>query len=97
MSYDDPMDRGDEALGPDAAEQRKAERVALSFLLDERPSQLTIPELCQELYAHPGYFQGADVVERAVRDLVGCGLLNCDGPFVVPTRAAIRFALLEVE
>lgn len=97
MSYDDPMDRGDEALCQDAAEQRKAERVVLSFLLDERPAQLTIPELCRELYAHPGYFKAEDVIERAVRDLVGCGLLVCDGAFVAPSQAAIRFALLEVE
>ncbi len=82
-------------LTPYAAEQLQAERAVLTFLLDEHPAQITIPELCRALYAHPGDFESNDVVERAVRDLVGCGLLNCEGPFVVPTKAARCYAWLE--
>lgn len=80
-----------------AAEQLQAERIVLAFLIEEHPAQLTIPELCRALYAHPGDFKSNDVVERAVRDLVGSGLLNCEGPFVVPTRAALCFARLEMD
>lgn len=83
-------------LTPYEAEQLRAERAALTVVLDEHPSQLTIPELCQMLYARPGDFESNDVVERAVRDLICCGLLNCEGPFVVPTKAARCYARLEM-
>jgi len=82
-------------IGP-AAEDVKAERTVLGFLLDEHPSKLTIPELSRALNAHPDSFDSADAVERAVRELVGAGLLRCQGGCVVPTRAAIYFARLEL-
>lgn len=97
MSCHNLTDAAECGLTPDATEQLKAERVVLWFLLDEHPAQLTIPELCRALYTQPGDFKSGDVVERAVRDLVCCGLLNCEGPFVVPTRAARCFARLESE
>jgi hypothetical protein len=79
----------DRALSDPAAEDAKAERAVLAFLLDEHPAQLTIPELSLALNAHPGSFESEDAVERAVRELVGAGLLRCQGGFVVPTRAAL--------
>lgn len=82
-------------LTPYEAEQLQAERAVLVFVLEEHPSQLTIPELCRALYAKPGDFESNDVIERAVRDLVSCGLLNCEGPFVVPAKAARCYARLE--
>jgi len=91
----DPTDCCPSDLAPYEAEQLQAERAVLVFVLDEHPSQLTIPELCRALYAKPGDFESNDVIERAVRDLVRCGLLNCDGPFVVPTKAARCYARLE--
>jgi hypothetical protein len=66
----------------------------LAFLLEEHPAQLTIPELSLALNAHPD-FESDDAVERAVRELVGAGLLYCHGRFVLPTRAALYFARLE--
>jgi hypothetical protein len=71
--------------------------VVLAFLLEEHPSQLTIPELSRALNAHPGGFSSDDAVERAVRELVGAGLLYCHGAFVLLTRAALYFARLEVD
>jgi hypothetical protein len=84
-------------LDAHAAQEAKDQRVVLSFLLDEHPAQLTIPEVAQALYAHPGDFEQEDAVERAIRDLVGGGLLHCQGAFVLPTRAALCFAGLEME
>ncbi len=80
-----------------AAEDAKAERAVLAFLLEEHPSQLTIPELSLALNAAQDRFAANDAVERAVRELVGAGLLRCQGAFVVPTRAMLyveRLALL---
>jgi hypothetical protein len=78
------------------AEDAKVERVVLAFLLEEHPAQLTIIELSLTLNADPG-FDSNDAVERAVRELVGAGLLYCCGGFVLPTRAALYFARLEAD
>jgi hypothetical protein len=80
-----------------AAQEARNQRVVLDFLLEQHPAQLTIPEVAQALYAHPGDFDKSDEVERAIRDLVGGGLLHCHGPFVLPTRAALYFSGLEME
>jgi hypothetical protein len=95
MSCPNPTDCGEhERCGP-RAEDAKAERVVLAFLL-EHPSLLTIPELSLALNADPG-FDTDDAVERAVRELVGAGLLHCERAFVVPTRAALYLARLEMD
>lgn len=96
MANSNPTDCAERDLRRPDAEDRKAERVVLAFLLEEHPSQLTIPELSLALNADPG-FDSADAVERAVRELVGAGLLYCCGGFVLPTRAAIYFARLEAD
>jgi hypothetical protein len=82
--------------GPDA-EDTKIERIVLAFLLEEHPTQLTIPEVSLALNVHPGSFSSDDAVERAVRELVGAGLLYCQGRFVLPARAALYFARLEAD
>jgi hypothetical protein len=97
MADRNPTDCGESVLTDYVAETRQAERAVLSFLIDEHPSQLTIPEVARTLYAHPGDFEKKDVVERAIRELVGAGLLHCEGAFLVPTRAALYFAGLEIE
>ena len=71
--------------------------IVLSFVLDEHPTHLTVPELCRALYAHPGDFEANDAVERAIRDLDGAGLLSCPGGVVTPTRAALYFDGLEMD
>jgi hypothetical protein len=97
MADENPTDSAVSCLNPYVAREARNQRVVLSFLLDEHPAQLTIPEVAQALYAHPGDFKENDAVERAIRDLVGGGLLRCHGAFVLPTRAALYFASLEVE
>jgi hypothetical protein len=96
MAETNPTDCDRNPAHPSAADA-KAERVVLAFLLEEHPSQLTIPELSRALNAHPGGFSSDDAVERAVRELVGAGLLYCHGALVLPTRAALYFARLEVD
>jgi hypothetical protein len=97
MSCDNPTDCVEhERRGPHA-EDAKAERVVLAFLLEEHPARLTVLELSRALNAEPGSFDSDDAVERAVRELDGAGLIHCRGGFVAPTRAALYFAQLEVD
>lgn len=97
MADANPTDCAERDLRPPDAEDTKAERVVLAFLLEEHPSQLMIPEVSLALNTDPGGFSSDDAVERAVRELVGAGLLHCRGRFVLPTRAALYFARLEAD
>lgn len=92
MSYPNPT-----ALDCEAAdtEDEQIERAVLAFLLDEHPDQLTIPEVSRAMNAH-GDFNSEDAVERAIRELVGAGLLRCQDGYVQPTRAALYFSRLEL-
>lgn len=73
-----PKRRGDGDL--------RAQRVVLSYVLDLHPIKSSIPALVQDLV------EGAsDTYERAIRDLTGIGLLDCEGGIVAPTQAALRF------
>ena len=76
-----------------ASEDREVEQTVLLLLLDH-PGQLTIPEVSRAINAGKADFRSEDAVERAIRELVGAGLLHCQGGFVLPTRAAIYFARL---
>lgn len=97
MSCTNPMGCAERDLCTPASEDRAVERAVLSFLLDEHPDhQLTIPEVSRALNARPDDFNDEDAVERAIRELVGAGLLHCQVGFVLPTRAAIYFAGLEI-
>jgi hypothetical protein len=97
MADTNPMDCAERNPSRPGTEDQKVERVVLAFLLEEHPSQLTIPELSLTLNAHPGGFNSDDAVERAVRELVGAGLLYCQGQLILPSRAALYFAHLEVD
>lgn len=90
MVADNPRDRAwsDRALPAD--EDARTEHAVLSFLIAEHPAQLTIAELSLALNDRDNFARG-DAVERAVRELVGAGLLHCQGGFVLPTRAARYF------
>ncbi len=96
MAKANPRDR---ALGDPpipTGEDRKAERVVLLFLIDAHPERrLTIPEVALALNAGAADFAAEDAVERAIRELVGVGLLRCDAGAVLPTPAALRFWHLE--
>lgn len=97
MAEKNPTDSAACCPNPFVAQEARDQGIVLSFLLDEHPAQLTIPEVAQGLYAHPGDFDESDAVERAIRDLVGAGLLQCHGAFVLPTRAALYFSSLEMD
>lgn len=90
------MDCAERDLSDWIAQDLKDQRIVLGFILDEHPDQLTIPEVCRALYAHPGDFESNDAVERAIRDLDGAGLLSCAGGVVRPTRAALCFQRLDL-
>ena len=90
MATEDPTRRA--ADGP-ASEDRRMERAVLAFLLDQHPTRLTISELQLALDAKD--FAEKDAIGRAVRELKGVALLNADGDYVSPSRAALYFARLE--
>jgi hypothetical protein len=96
MADENPTDCAERNPSDSPTRDERDQRVVLAFVLDEHPDQLTIPELCRALYAHPGDFVSDDAVERAIRDLDGAGLLSCAGGIVRPTRAALCFARLDV-
>lgn len=96
MAEKNPTDCAERDLCDCPTGDARDQRVVLAFVLDEHPDQLTIPEVCRALYAHPGDFASDDAVERAIRDLDGAGLLSCEGGIVRPTRAALCFARLDV-
>ena len=96
MAGQNPTDCAERDPSDSLTRDARDQRVVLAFVLDEYPDQLTIPELCRALYAHPGDFASDDAVERAIRDLDGAGLLSCKGGVVRPTRAALSFTRLDV-
>jgi hypothetical protein len=96
MADQNPTDRGADSLAPRnlAAEDAKIENAVLSFLLEEHPTRLTLGELSLVLHADPQLDNPEDAAKRAVRELVGAGLLHQEGSFLAPTRAAIYFERL---
>jgi len=77
------------------AEDAVIESAVLQRLLDLHPTQLTLAELVRDVGGESAGFAERDAVERAVRELSGAGLVHRGGePFVVPTRAALRFSEL---
>lgn len=76
------------------AQDIRDQAVVLTFVLALNSEHLTIIDLARSLNADPEDFTRPDAVERAVRDLVGVGLLEIDGGFVKPTVAARRFIQL---
>jgi predicted transcriptional regulator len=69
-------------------DDESVQRAVLSLVLDAHPKSLTIPQLAREI-------DRGDAVERAVRDLVGVGLLKSRGNSVEPTPAALYFDALD--
>jgi hypothetical protein len=95
MADSNPTDRAERDPSGPAALDAKAERAVLAFLINEHPNQLTVAEVSRALNSGPVEFEAEDAVERAVRELVGAGLLRCSDGFVLSTRAALYFARLE--
>lgn len=74
-----------------AGEDAAIESAVLQYILALHPTQASFDELLLEVGEDPADFARRDAIERAVRDLTGAGLLHRNGPFVLPTRAALRF------
>lgn len=74
---------------PNEREDERIQNAVLGLVLSEHPAQLTICEITREVAVDEG-----DGPERAIRDLVGIGLLRCQGTLVSPTRAALHFERL---
>jgi hypothetical protein len=95
MATENPRDRERDPATP---QEPKVERAALAFLIDKHPDRLTIPQVAREMNAKPGgVSESGDAVERAIRELVGAGLLHCRGGHVLPTRAALYYERLEAD
>ena len=94
MPCDHPTDCAEHGPVLPAVKDAQAEQAVLTFLLDEYPAQLTIPEVSRALNAVPDSFSTFDAIERAIRELDGAGLVHCHEGFAIPTRAALYFARL---
>jgi hypothetical protein len=73
------------------AEDLRDQGAVLTEILVLHPAHLRLSELVREIAAGAADFEKKDAIERAVRDLVGVGLLFRNGDLVLPTRAALRF------
>lgn len=80
---------GDERAAPTAREDYRDQAAVLRQILDLHPEPLTLAELTREMTHDSTDFQERDRIERAVRDLIGGGLLHLVGDLVLPTRAAV--------
>ncbi len=76
-------------------EDEAVQSAVLALVLAMHPDRLTLVELMREMVGDSEDFAERDAVQRAVRDLVGAGLLRRSGELVLPTRAATRFHRLE--
>lgn len=84
------MEESDDIRTP-AEEDARTEAVVLRWLLSLHPVQVTFDELLREVCEEPDDFAQRDAIERAVRDLATAGLVHRNGPFLLPSRAALRF------
>lgn len=94
MSQNPPAsDEHDLATNTDVDDKR-LEAAVLEHLIFNRDAHLTQDELIRELSGTDDQFGLRDGFTRAIRDLVGMGILHRLGKFVIPSRAAIRQAEL---
>lgn len=95
--HDKPK-RADEAVDgrPTTRHEDAQDRRSVLFrVLALHPTHLTSAELVREISAEAEGFDEADDIERAIRDLVGAGLLNRVAGTIAPTRAALVFNALD--
>jgi hypothetical protein len=89
--HDKPSGVSDDDRASTAAQDLHDQGVVLIHVLTIYPTQLRLLELVREITAGSADFAEGDRVERAVRDLVGVGLLFRGDGLVLPTRAGLRF------
>jgi len=66
------------------------QRVVLAAVLREYPVLLTFSAIACELFENPNDLVGGMALARAVRDLVGEGLLYSNGLLVLPSQPALH-------
>lgn len=80
-----------------AADDSILRAAVLRLVLIEYPVMLTTADLERELTGPTAGATRTDAIERAVRDLVGAGLVNRADALVIPSRAAVEFDRLDVD
>ena len=91
MADENSMDRGSGDRRSNQAQDLHDQGVVLIHVLTIYPTHLRLLELIREITAGAADFSEGDRIERAVRELIGFGLLfRCEG-LVLPTRAALCF------
>jgi len=94
--HDNPRTGGEESLaGTTTHEDARDQRSVLFRVLALYPALLTSGDLVREIGAGTERFGETDDIERAIRDLVGAGLLNRIGEGIAPSGAALVFNALD--
>jgi len=86
---DKPNGAGNESAATTAQQDYRDQARVLRTILDLHPEPLTLAELTREMTIDSTDHGERDRIERAVRDLIGGGLLHLVGDLVLPTRAAV--------
>lgn len=97
MADQNPTGRALHDPASPAEHDRQTAGVVLALLLEEHPTRLTTDELALILNAFPSQGWPEDAAKRAIRELVGAGLVHRDGRFLTPSRAALYFDALELD
>jgi len=95
MADQNPTGTGASEPASPAAEDLRDQALVLGQVLFHWPVQLGLDDLLREIAANSCATDDRDRIERAVRDLVGAGLLRHCAPLVLPTRAALLCSKLE--
>ncbi len=78
---------------PSETSNEAVQKAVLNLLIEHHPTLLTHAELTREMIGDSDSFLERDEVAIAVRALQGAGLLH-KHRFLIPTRAALHFAML---
>jgi hypothetical protein len=87
--HDKPIGAGNERAATTAREDYRDQAAVLRQILDLHPEPLTLAELTREMTIDSTDHGERDRIERAVRDLIGGGVLHLVGDLVLPTRTAV--------
>jgi hypothetical protein len=96
MADENPTGKGAAERPTPAEQDLRDQAVVLTLVLANWPP-LRLFDLVREIADDSDDFVQRDRIERAVRDLVGVGLLHRQGEFVLASRAAFHFNRLPFE
>jgi hypothetical protein len=74
----------------------RVQQAVLALLLEAHPAHRSMDEILREMTDDADDFAVRDLIDNAVRDLVGAGLAHRHGAFVFASRAAVRFDELQL-